>query len=103
MIRSAPRVTSCYSASCRAKRRPALLASNFKRRRTRAKDPAGGPRDSLAGLIETMPEAGKATAVFPAPAFNPIGSIDLQCLKKRIPTLRTLRILGADKGDIWQY
>jgi len=103
MIPSASSLTSCYSAPCRAKRRPALLASNFKCRRTRAKDPAGGPRDSPAGLIETMAEAGKATAVFPAPSLNAIGSIDLQCLKKRIPTVRTLRTSGVGKDDIWQY
>jgi hypothetical protein len=103
MIPSAPSVTSCYSASCRAKRRPALLASNFKRRRTRAKDPAGGPRDSPAGLIETMAEAGEAVTVFPAPSLNAIGSIDLQCLKKRNPSVRTLRTSGHAKDDIWQY
>ena len=94
---------ACYTASRREKRRPALLASNFKRLATSCKTPRGGPRDIPAGLIETMAKAGKTDHAFPVHPPKSIGLIDPQCLKKRTLNERTIHTFAVDWVAIWQH
>ena len=94
---------ACYTGPRREKRRPALLASNFKRPWTSVKTPDGGPRDNPAGLIETMAKTGKTPHAFPVSTTQSIGLIDPQYLKKRTPNKRNIHIFAANWVAIWQH